>query len=265
MNGGRRVSGLAAGKPAGGSEMRGGRAGRVAGTREAGGARGRRGKEKEDEMDQIAIKAEERTELGTGAVRRLRRTGLIPGAVNRMKGGTLPVKLSAHDFMLAMRGRTSKQLLVSLEVNGSTIPALMREVQNDVIGGTPIHVDFGEVSLTEKVRVTVPVVLTGEPVGVKIGGGILEQVLRKVDVDCLPGDIVEKFTVDVSSMNLSDTLFVRDLKLGGAYTVATRGEVPVAVIKAPDGEAEAAAGAAAPEVINKGKKEEAPAPAGEKK
>lgn len=215
-------------------------------------------------MDQITIKAEERTEQGTGAVRRLRRSGMVPGAVNRMKGGTLLVKLSAHDFMLAMRGRTSKQLLVSLDVNGSTIPALMREVQNDVIGGTPIHVDFGEVSLTEKVRVTVPVVLSGEPVGVKIGGGILEQVLRTVDVDCLPADIVEKFTVDVSSMDLSDTLFVRDLALGDAYAVATRGDVPVAVIKAPEGADEAAQGAAAPEVINKGKKEEAAA-SGDKK
>ena len=122
-------------------------------------------------------------------------------------------------------------------------------------------------SLTEKVRVTVPLYLVGEPVGVKLGGGVLEQTLRTIDVDCLPTDIAEKFEVDVSALGLDQTLFVRDLKLGEKQTIVTRGEVPVAVVKAPDdvpaagGAPAAAAGAApaAPEVIKKGKEEEAAA------
>ena len=217
-------------------------------------------------MDQIKIKAEPRTEQGTGAVRRLRRTGMIPGSVMKMKkGGTELVKLPEHDFMMAMRGRTGKQVLVTLDMNGKEVPALLRELQNDVIKGTPIHVDFSEVSLTEKVRITVPLYLVGEPKGVKIGGGVLEQTLRTVDIDVLPGDIPEKFDVDVSGLDLDQTLFVRDLNLGDKYTVLTRGEVPVAVVKAPDdvpGSAPAAAAAAAPaapEVIKKGKEEAAPA------
>ena len=144
-------------------------------------------------MDQIRIKAEARTEQGTGAVRRLRRTGMIPGSVMKMKkGGTELIKLPAHDFMMATRGHASKQLLVTLDLDGKEVPALMREMQNDVLAGTPIHVDFSEVSLTEKVRVTVPLYLVGEPVGVKLGGGVLEQTLRSVDVECLPADIAEK-------------------------------------------------------------------------
>ena len=220
-------------------------------------------------MDQIRIKAEARTEQGTGAVRRLRRTGMIPGSVMKMKkGGTELIKLPAHDFMMATRGHASKQLLVTLDLDGREVPALMREMQNDVLAGTPIHVDFSEVSLTEKVRVTVPLYLVGEPVGVKLGGGVLEQTLRTIDVDCLPTDIAEKFEVDVSALGLDQTLFVRDLKLGDKQTVVTRGEVPVAVVKAPDdvpaagaAPAAAAAGAApaAPEVIKKGKEEEAAA------
>ena len=215
-------------------------------------------------MDQIKIKAEPRTEQGTGAVRRLRRTGMIPGSVMKMKkGGTELIKLPAHDFMMAMRGHASKQLLVTLDMNGTEVPALMREMQNDVLAGTPIHVDFSEVSLTEKVRVTVPLYLVGEAVGVKLGGGVLEQTLRSVDVECLPADIAEKFEVDVSKLNVDETLFVRDLQLGDKQTLVTRGEVPVAVVKAPDdvpagGAAAAAAGeAAAPEVIKKGKEEDA--------
>ena len=217
-------------------------------------------------MDQIRIKAEARSELGTGAVRRLRRTGMIPGSVMKMKkGGTELIKLPAHEFRMAMRGRTGKQLLVTLDMGGKDVPALLREMQNDVLKGTPIHVDFSEVSLSEKVRVTIPLALVGEPTGVKIGGGVLEQVLRTVDIDCLPTDIPEKFDVDVSALGLDQTMFVRDLKLGDKYTVVTRGELAVAVVKAPDdvpaaGVAAApAAEAAAPEVIKKGKDEEAAA------
>ncbi len=215
-------------------------------------------------MDQIKIKAEPRTEQGTGAVRRLRRTGMIPGSVMKMKkGGTELIKLPAHDFMMAMRGHTSKQLLVTLDMDGREVAALMREVQNDVLAGTPIHVDFSEVSLAEKVRVTVPVYLIGEAVGVKLGGGVLEQPLRTIDVDCLPTDIVEKFEVDVSGLGLDQTLFVRDLNLGDKYTVVTRGEHALAVVKAPDDVPASGAAATAtdaaktPEVIKKGKEDEA--------
>ena len=194
-------------------------------------------------MAQIKIKAAVRTEQGTGAVRRLRRTGMIPGSVMKMKkGGTELIKLPAHDFMMAMRGRASKQLLVTLDMDGKEVPALMREMQNDVLAGTPIHVDFSEVSLTEKVRVKVPLYLTGEAVGVKIGGGILQQALRTIEVDCLPEDIAEKFLIDVSQLGLDQTLFVRDLQLGEKQTIVTRGELAVAVIKAPDDDGSAKGG-----------------------
>ena len=227
----------------------------------------RRSQRRKKRMDKIKIKAEARTEQGTGAVRRLRRTGMIPGSVMKMKkGGTELIKMPAHDFMMAMRGHASKQLLVTLDMNGTEVPALMREMQNDVLAGTPIHVDFSEVSLTEKVRVTVPLYLVGEAVGVKLGGGVLEQVLRTIEVDCLPTDIAEKFEVDVSKLGLDQTLFVRDLQLGDKQTIVTRGELAVAVVKAPDdvaatpgaaGATEAAA--ATPEVIKKGKEDEAKA------
>ena len=211
-------------------------------------------------MDQIKIKAAERAEQGTAAVRRLRRSGMIPGSVMKMKkGGTELVKLPEHDFMMAMRGRTGKQVLVTLDMNGTEVPVLLREMQNYVLKGTPIHVDFSEVSLSEKVRITVPLRLVGEATGVKLGGGVLEQVLRTIDIDCLPTDIPEKFDVDVTALGLDQTLFVRDLQLGEKYTIVTRGELALAVVKAPDDAPGAAAGAeaATPEVIKKGKEEAA--------
>ena len=177
------------------------------------------------------------------------------------KKSTKLVKFNAHEFMMAMRGRSGKQLLVTLDMNGTEIPALLREMQNDVLKGTPIHVDFSEVSLTKKVRIEVPLYLTGEAVGVKIGGGVLEQVLRTIVVECLPTHIVEKFDVDVSKLGLDQTIFVRDLQLGDDFTVVSRGEFAVAVVKAPEGADATAKGAAAdakaPDVIKKGKEDAA--------
>ena len=212
---------------------------------------------------EIRIKAELRTEQGSSAAGRLRRAGTVPAAVNRIEGGTTLVKFDAHAFKAMLRHHTSEHVLVTLELDGQSIPTLMREVQYDVMTGYPIHADFGEVSLTKKIRVSIPVHLLGEPEGVKVEGGILQQMLRSVDVDCLPMDIVEAFDVDVSGLKLSQSFFVRDLKLGDKYTLFTGKDVAVATVAAPEeevvaapaeGTAEAAAGT--PDVITKGKKEE---------
>jgi large subunit ribosomal protein L25 len=159
-----------------------------------------------------------------------------------------------------LKHHTSEHVLVSLDLDGKVVPALMREVQHNVMTGAPIHVDFGEVSLTKKIRVSIPIRLFGEPEGVKLGGGVLQQMLRAVDVDCLPTDIIEHFDVDVSALKLAQTLFVRDLKMGDKYTVITPKDIPLAGVVAIEEEAAPVAveGAtpAAPEVVAKGKKEE---------
>lgn len=216
--------------------------------------------------EQIRLKAELREELGSCASGRLRRAGTIPAAVNRIEGGTTLVKFDAHAFKTMMRHHASEHVLVTLELEGKDVPALMREVQYHVITGAPIHVDFGEVSLTKKIRVTIPLLLHGEPEGVKVSGGILQQNLRQIEVDCLPMDIIEHFDVDVSALKLSQSLFVRDLALGENFTVVTVKDVPVASVVAAAAEevaapAEGAPAEAAVEVITKGKKEEAAAAA----
>ena len=212
----------------------------------------------------IRMKAELRTEQGSCAAGRLRRAGSLPAAVNRIEGGTTLVKLDAHAFTLMLRRHASEHVLVTLELEGKEVPALMREVQVNVMTGAPIHVDFGEVSLTKRLRVEIPLHLLGEPEGVKVDGGILQHNLRVIEVDCLPLDIVESFDVDVTAMKLSESLFVRDLALGEKYTVITGKDVPVATVVAAAAEEvvaataeEVAAAAGTPEVIVKGKKEEA--------
>jgi large subunit ribosomal protein L25 len=211
---------------------------------------------------EIKIKAQLRTdsEKGSKAAGRLRRAGFLPAAVNRIEGGTTLVKFNAHEFELSLRKHTSEHLLVTIDLDGQSVPALLREMQHNVLTGAPIHVDFGEVSLTKKIRVSIPIRLIGEPEGVKLGGGVLQQTLREVDVDCLPSDILEHFDVDVSALKLSQTLFIRDLQMGEKYTIITPKEIPLAGVVAATEDVAAATGdaaaAATPEVITKGKKEE---------
>lgn len=217
---------------------------------------------------EIRMKAELRTEQGSSAAGRLRRAGSLPGAVNRIEGGTTLVKFDAHAFKAMLRHHSSDHVLVTIELDGQDVPTLMREVQYNVMTGYPVHADFGEVSLTKKIRVSIPLRLFGEPEGVKVGGGILQQSLRAIDVDCLPADIVEHFDADVSGLALDQSLFVRDLNLGDKYSVLMAKDVPVAtvvaavaeeVVATPEGEA----AAGTPAVVAKGKKEEGgAAPAG---
>jgi large subunit ribosomal protein L25 len=214
---------------------------------------------------EIKLKAEKREESGSVAARRLRRAGWLPAALNRIGGGTAPIKLDAHSFERMLSHQSGEHVLVTLDVDGQSVLALLREVQHDAVDGHSLHADFGEVSLTQRIRVTIAIRLTGDPEGVRTEGGILEQTLREVEVECLPTDLVEHFTVDVSALKLGQAVAVRDLKLGSQYTVLTNGDVAVATVVAAaaeevaapaEGEAAAAEAGAEPEVIGKGKKEE---------
>ena len=211
--------------------------------------------------DTIRMKAEPRTEQGSVAAGRLRRAGSIPAAVNRIGGDTTLVKLDAHAFTNMLRHHAAEQMLVTLDLDGQEVSALMREVQYDVMTGAPIHVDFGEISLSEVVRVSIPLHLKGEPEGVKTGGGILQHMLRSVEVECLPNEIIDAFNVDVSKLKVGQSIFVRDLTLGDAYTLFTGEDDVIATVAAPAGAEEEADKAGeetegSPEVITKGKKEE---------
>ena len=217
---------------------------------------------------EIRMKAALRSEQGSTAARRLRRTGVLPAAVKRLSGVSESVGLDAHAFENTMRHHSGDNLLVTLELGGTDMLTLLREVQHDVISGLAIHADFGEISLTQKIRVSVMLKLIGEADGVKNGGGILEQTLRHVEVACLPADLVESIDVDVSALKLGQVLTVGALVLDPGYTVLTHANLPVATVVAPIAEevAEVVEGAvvadAEPAVITKGKKEEAEAAAG---
>ena len=185
------------------------------------------------------LNAEAREAQGSNAAGRLRRAGMVPAAINRIGGDTTLVKFDAHAFETMLRQHTSEHFIVTLLLDGVEIPALQQEVQHDVLTGKVIHVDFMEISLDEKINVSIPIVLLGEPVGVRTGGGMLEQSLREVEVACLPADVVEQFEVDTSKLELGESLFVRDLQLSAQYTVHTGAETAVATVINPAAAADA--------------------------
>jgi large subunit ribosomal protein L25 len=213
-------------------------------------------------MERITINVEKREETGKGAARSLRRKDIVPGILYR-GGGSLPIKLPKKEVMQFINTTSGQQVMVTLHFSdGESKLALIKEFQVDPLRRELLHADFFEVSLTEKLKVNVRILVTGEPIGVKRDNGILQYHLREIEIECLPDKVPGHVDIDASGLEIGQALHVRDLKLGEDIRVITDpGEVIVNVIAplveaaAPTEEA-APAEAAEPEVVKKGKKEE---------
>jgi len=223
-------------------------------------------------MSVIPLAASKRETLGKGGARKARSAGQIPAVLYGHGEDPIAVAVSAREFEVALRQHKGGNPIVNLAVGGGEFTALIRDVQYDPLTRGILHLDFQHISLTEQIEVKVAIKLTGLAVGVKDGGGILEAILRELDVRCLPTQIPSSIEADVSNLNIGDSIHVRDLVVPNVTvlndadtTIAT--VVPPTVIeeKAPEeAAAEAATGTAEPEVIAKGKKDEEGAE-GEKK
>ena len=214
-------------------------------------------------MERVTIHVDKREEKGKGAARSLRRNEMIPAVLYR-GGGSLPIKINKKEVMQFINTTSGEQIMVNLEFSdGDSKLALMKEFQVDPAKRELLHADFFEVSLTEKLKLSVPVSTTGEPVGVKRDGGILQNVLREIEIECLPDKIPGHIKVDISNLEIGQSFHVRDLDLGSDVKIFTDPQEVIANIVAPIVEevapAEAAAAtaeAAEPEIAKKGKKEE---------
>ncbi len=156
-------------------------------------------------MAVIPLSGARREKLGKGGARKARTAGRIPGVLYGHGEAPVPVSVQAREFDLALRGHKGGNPIVNLAVNGAEYTALIRDVQYDPLSHDILHLDFQHISLTETIEVKVAVHLTGLPVGVKDGGGILETILREISVRCLPTVIppsIEGVPVDVALSSL---------------------------------------------------------------
>lgn len=213
-------------------------------------------------MERITLSAEKREATGKGVARSLRRAGTIPAVLYRA-GGSTPLKINAKELSKFIRTTAGEQVMVNLSfADGENRVALVKDYQVDPINGELLHTDFFEVSLTEEIRVTVHITTTGEPIGVKRDGGLLQHGIRELEIQCLPDKIPGHITVDVKHLERGKSVHVSDLSLGEGVKVLTEPGKLIATVTAPVVEAVAAPAAEAeasaePEVVKKGKKEEA--------
>ena len=230
-------------------------------------------------MKSVAMNAQPRTAVKHAAVKKLRATGQIPAVIYGRIAPPQNLELNAREFGDAIAHHASENILMDLAVKGDQRPqrlALVQEIQHHPLHGHILHVDFHEVAPDEKVTINVPVESTGEAVGVKTGGGVLEHVMFRLKVRALPKDLPEVITVDVTSLEIGKAIHLGDIKPPDGCEILGHKELTVLAVAAPVTEAQEAAATAAaaeapaqPEMI-KEKKEEgkegaAPAKEGDKK
>ncbi len=215
-------------------------------------------------METVTINVDRRDIKGKGAARSLRRNNMIPAVIYR-GGDSMPIKIPKAEITKFINTTAGEQVMVKLQFSdGENKFALMKDFQVDPVKRDLLHADFFEVSLTEKVRVSVHVTTVGEPIGVKRDGGVLQHVLREIEVECLPDKIPGHIKVDISELVIGQSFHVSDIKLGDDIKILTDPDGVIANVVAPvteevakPEEAAAAEITAEPEVIKKGKKEEA--------
>ena len=210
----------------------------------------------------FTVAAEPREEFGKNSSRRMRRAGRVPGVVYGGGGPVIPVTVDPEGIQRILHSESGHNTVFMLEVRGKApARAMLREWQAEPVHGELLHVDLLRIASDAKLKLKVPIHVTGEPKGVKLEGGIFEFVLREIEVECLPDDIPETITVDVSPLAIGQNLRVAELSLDPKVKVLTdpnRVVAHVVVLKVEEEKpAEVAEAAPAePELIRKGKPEE---------
>lgn len=222
----------------------------------------------------ITVAAEARELRGKNEARRLRAKGSVPAVVYGGAGGPEAVAISPKELTKILHSKTGHNTIFNLTLTGqSNTPVMIVDWQFDPIKDTLLHADLKRIDLEKRLLVKVPVVTQGDPRGVKLQGGLHEIVTREIEIECLPDDIPEQFTVDITDLVIGQSIRAGDIPLSGSMKLIS---LPDAVIshvvslKAEEATTAATGGettAAEPEVVKKGKKEAEggePAPAKKK-
>jgi large subunit ribosomal protein L25 len=210
----------------------------------------------------ITIKAEPRATRGKNEARRLRARSLSPAIVYGAGSDPIAIAVSPKEVNHILRSASGHNTIFNIDIQGQAAPVMIVDWQNDPLKNNLLHVDLKRIDLTKRITVKVPVHTTGDPKGVKIQGGLHEIVTREIEIECLPDDIPEHFTVDVTELMVGQSVRAGEIPVSGSMKLISPPETVISHVVAPKGaetttaEGEAAAAPAEPEVIKKGKKEE---------
>jgi large subunit ribosomal protein L25 len=216
---------------------------------------------KTKEID-LVLQAEKREIKTKGAVKALRRSGKVPGVVYGDKGGPMTLAVDEKTLQQIIHSERGRNALITLQVADTSHAVLVKEIQRHAITRAIVHVDFHRVSLKQKVEAAVPIHVKGEAPGVKLGGGVLEHLVREARVRCLPTEIPAALDADVSTLQIGQAIKAKDLKVPAGVELLLDGEsiiiniVSPTILEEPTVAAATEATSAEPEVIKKGKVEE---------
>jgi len=208
---------------------------------------------------QVKLTAERRTATGRSAVRKLKAMGVVPAIIYGAKDKAEPLQVSRRDINAMLSHAAGENILVELEIAGKSRLALVQEVQHAPLGNAILHIDFHAVSMDEVIQADVPLEPTGIANGVKNMGGLLEQNLRSLAIECLPRDLPDVITVDVSALDIGNAIHVREIQLPTGVTTRVQPDLTAFSVLAPTVEEEPVAAevdaAAGPEVIREKKED----------
>jgi len=188
-------------------------------------------------MEETTLEIQPREELGKSKVKDLRGKGFIPAIIYAEGKKSLPIKVSHRQLWQLIHQHRLEGMVINLKMQEDKKQkgrsCLIKEIQYDPVKGDIIHVDFNEISLTRVIKVNVPVVAKGEPLGVKQEGGSLEHNLWEIEVECLPTDIPKGIEVDVSLLKIGDAIHIKDISFPSQVKVLTEPEAMVFSVTAP--------------------------------
>jgi large subunit ribosomal protein L25 len=214
------------------------------------------------EKKEFRIQAKQREGRGKNDARRARREGMVPITVYGGGAETVAAIAPLSELAAILRSDAGRNTIFTIEVDGlGESEVMFHERQIDPVKGRLIHADLTRLVKGQKIEVTVPLHLLGEPVGVREKQGVLEQIIREIDLRCEPRDIPDALEVDVTNLDVHETLHVSDIKVSEGIEILTDAELVIATVGMVKEEAEPAPAAegeepAEPEVIGKGKKDE---------
>ncbi len=227
-------------------------------------------------MNTIVVKSEKRQGLGSNAARRLRAQGFVPAVLYGESMDTLSLVLNKKDIVQILRLETGENTIFKVAVDADAYDAMIKELQVDPATDELLHVDLVRISMDKPIRVTVPVVHRGEPIGVKTEGGFIDFVTREVEVECLPRDIPESLGIDIAELHINQSYKAGAMAVPAGVKLLTDPNTVLVMISLPHKEEEAFPGekpegeVAAeepkePEVIKKERAEKGEEEGGEKK
>jgi large subunit ribosomal protein L25 len=227
-------------------------------------------------MMNIVVKSEKRQGLGTNASRRLRAQGFVPAVLYGESMETTALVLSKKDIVEILRLDTGENTIFKVTVDADTYDAMIKEMQVNPATDELQHIDLIRISMDKPIKVTVPVVHSGEPVGVKTEGGFVDFVTREIEVECLPRDIPESLGIDIAELHINQSFKVQGMVVPAGVKVLTDPNTVLVLISMPHKEEEvfpgekpegevAAEEPKEPEVIKKERAEKGEEEGGEKK